>query len=474
MRNRRIAVFSLVFVLFAIFPASINAKAGMPVAGIKEKASMTKRALLEDIDQFVAKIEEAHADPYRVISRDNFLDIVSGIKNYVQACPQDELSFFESFSLLQELAAALQDEHTQINFPFQSLPKSELLFPFKLKVLGEKLFVEENLGNTTIPEFSEILAINKVDARSIWERCLKYLNPPLPHAKVNMFERFSSTILTTLFDMHSPWTVQCRSNETIHTVETEGINAKTLFKMLSESPAYREYSISSNGREIPVLDIPNFAYGRFEDYKQFMDGFFSKHQKEEALIIDLRRNPGGNGDWGYYMLDHLTNTPYAIIDVFDFKVSDIFRTSGYRDKAGDNLAGAKNGEYIPSASKKMRTPQNKGNTFQGKVFLLVSYRTNSAAVVTAAIFKNAKLGLVIGQETAGRIKFNSDPVAVKLPNSGLRVYIPVAIYALPGSDPDRGVIPDIVTDYSLEDLQKHRDKEIEKVKELVTEIYRRG
>ena len=90
--------------------------------------------------------------------------------------------------------------------------------------------------------------------------------------------------------------------------------------------------------------------------------------------------------------------------------------------------------------------------------------------LAAAIFKHSKMGTVIGQETAGRIKFNSDPVAVKLPNSGLRVYIPVAIYALPGDKPAQGVIPDVVTDYSIEDLKKHTDKEIAKTKELLTKM----
>jgi len=339
------------------------------------------------------------------------------------------------------------------------------------KKLGEKMFVEKNLGNTTIPEFSEILEINKVQTRSIWQRCLKYMNPPLPHAKVNMFEKFISTILTTLFDMHPPWVIQYKSGGKVNTVETEGINGEMLFKVLFGFPAYREDSIVFNGKEIPVLDIPSFAYGRYQDYERFIDNFFSKHQKKEALIIDLRRNPGGNGTWGYYMLDYLTDSSYKIINVFDFKVSKIFRTSNYRSKAGNNLVGAKNGDYIPSASNGIRTPQNKRNKFQGRVFLLVSHTTDSAGVVTAAIFKHGKMGTVIGQETAGRIKFNSDPVAVKLPNSGLEVFIPVAIYALPGDNPDRGVIPDIVIDYSIEDLKKHSDKEIEKIKELISKIY---
>jgi hypothetical protein len=467
MRKRRILVISSVFVLSCFFGVSYAGDTGLHFTEANQQASFSKGALLEDIDHLVDKIETAHADPYRSVSRKDFLDIVSRLKQRVRTRPQAELSLIECFYVLQELATALQDEHTAIHFPVESLPQTELFFPFKIRILGERMFVSESLGKTTIPEFSEVLEINGVEIRSIWEKSLKYLNPPLPHAKVNMLERFISTILTTLFDMHSPWVIRHRSGERVDKVEAVGIDGEKLFRALFGSPAYREYSIALSGKEIPVLDIPSFDYGPYEEYEKFIDGFFSRHQKKEALIIDLRRNPGGVGDWGYYMLDHLNDSSYQIIQTFDSKVSDLFRTSDYRGKAGNNLAGAKDGDYIPSAASRMRTPANKGNKFQGRVFLLVSHATDSAGTVTAAIFKHGKMGTVIGQETAGRIKFNSDPVAVKLPNSGLQAYVPVAIYALPGDHPDRGVIPDLIVDYSIEDLKNHTDKEMETVKDLI-------
>jgi len=470
MSKKMVVVFASVLVGSCFLSISFTAYKGMPLTENKEAESIPKKALLEDIDYFVEKIEIAHANPYRLVSREDFMNLVSHLKNYVRGQQQDRLSFMECFYVLQEMAAALQDEHTGIKFPFESLSQTELFFPFKIRVVGEKMFVGKSLGDTTIPEFSELLEINNVQTRSIWKKCLKYLNPPLPHAKVNMFEKYISTILTTLFDMHSPWLVRYRSGASVNSVKAEGVNGEMLFKALFESPAYRGYSTVFKGKEIPILYIPSFAYGRYQDYERFIDNFFSKHQNKKTLVIDLRGNPGGNGTWGYYMLDYLADTPYRIIDVFDFKVSEIFRTSGYRSKAGDRLAGAKNGDYIPSASDRMRTPQNKKNKFPGTAFLLVSHATDSAGVVTAAIFKHSKMGTVIGQETAGRIKFNSDPVTVKLPKSGLEAYIPVAIYALPGNNPDRGVIPDIVIDYSIEDLTKHLDKEMEKVKELIIKI----
>ncbi|NIO20093.1 MAG: hypothetical protein GTN76_04950, partial [Candidatus Aenigmarchaeota archaeon] len=73
--------------------------------------------------------------------------------------------------------------------------------------------------------------------------------------------------------------------------------------------------------------------------------------------------------------------------------------------------------------------------------------TNSAAVVFSAIFKHQKLGTIVGQETGGRETFTSDPIIIEMPNSALRAVIPVAILALPGKNPDRGVLPDIEVEY---------------------------
>ena len=77
------------------------------------------------------------------------------------------------------------------------------------------------------------------------------------------------------------------------------------------------------------------------------------------------------------------------------------------------------------------------------------------------------MGTIIGQETCGKEKFCSDPVKLKLPHTKLEFFIPLAIYTLPGNNPDRGVIPDILTVHSIEDYSNHKDKELDKVRELI-------
>ena len=213
--------------------------------------------------------------------------------------------------------------------------------------------------------------------------------------------------------------------------------------------------------------LANFSYGRTESYRHFVDSFFSKHAESQYLIVDIRENRGGSGYRGYYLLDNFTSSNYQVAKDFVFKVSDTMRKSIYAGKTGNHLSEAKNGEYIEAVNHRMRAPRKTSKKFQGKVFLLVSEKTFSAGVVLAAVFKANGFGIIIGRETDGRERFCSDPVTVKFPNCKLKGSIPVAVYTLPGENPDRGVVPDIVVARTIEDYRLGKDVDMEKVKSLI-------
>ena len=83
------------------------------------------------------------------------------------------------------------------------------------------------------------------------------------------------------------------------------------------------------------------------------------------------------------------------------------------------------------------------------------------------------MGVVIGQETGGRESFTSDPVFIELPNTHLRAKVPVALLTLPGNNPERGVLPDIPVEYSVEDYRQGRDKDLEAVRQYIEAARRR-
>jgi len=191
------------------------------------------------------------------------------------------------------------------------------------------------------------------------------------------------------------------------------------------------------------------------------------------------------------VLDYLTDTPYITWKRFDFKISEPFvKAAEYsRDrkyyKKGipkflwwlprrllgedywlDKVDSADIGEFAIERDS-YHTPDKAKSTYRGKVYLLISNETNSAAVGFAAIFADQKMGTIIGQETGGRTVFTSDCLQIELPHSHVRVWIPVAILALPGEDANRGVLPDVEVEYTEDDHLTGRDRDLEKVRELI-------
>ena len=429
---------------------------------------VSKSGLFEDIDAYRDFVDQIHTDPYRLITPAEFADQVANIKREVQSLQYERLSTVDCFFYMQKLAAGIQDGHTRIRFPLAQLAKNQPVFPLRLKVLNGTFYVVENLGDNEIPAYCALIAINDIPIQTLFKKCLPLFPAALEQDKSFWFEEYFHSLITLYLKIEPPWQVRYKTGPQEGESDLRAISQLEYFRTMQKlGSRYRFYSIDIGGTEVPVLELPNFSYGDADTYKQFVDRFFYKYQESPYLIIDVRQNRGGSGYWGFYLLDYLNEADYRIAEQFKFRVSDKMRNSIYAYKAGDRLKTAKTGDYVHAIGHRMRTPHKKSSKFKGKTFLLISAKTFSAGTVFAAVFKANNMGLVLGQETSGRIQFCSDPITLTLPNSRLKVTIPLAIYTLPGDNPDRGVRPHIRVARTLETYQHNQDPELEKVKELI-------
>jgi len=361
---------------------------------------VSKVELIEDIDIYVNTIDQVHAEPYRLISRENFIGKAQELKQKIRALENARISVPQCALYLMELCALIQDGHTRIDFPFDQLTGTESAFPLKLKIINGNVYVLDNLGNEALPNFCSILEINGVPVETLLEKSSKLYNTSLDHAKRLMFEESFPLLLANYLDIHPPWAVKYEISSQVQVSELQEMTSEAYFKQRSQqSNRYRRYSIAVNDVEVPVLDLPGFSYGEAQDWESFIDTFFQIHKSSRYLVIDLRQNRGGSGYWGFYLLDYLTESAYRIAKKF--------------------------------------------------------------------VFKASKMGVLVGRETSGRVRFGSDPVTMSLPNSKLKGSIPVAIYQLPGNNPDRGVMPDVKVFRSIDDFHSGGDKEMETVQELI-------
>ena len=445
--------FSICFIGCAIFPGPT-----------------TKKELIEDITSYETYINEVHANPFRLITKESFHDKVESTTNEILKKDADTISSLDCYFYLQEISASIQDGHTRIYIPFNLFSNNDNVFPLKLKRINDLIYVIDNNSSETVPVYSSILEINQIPIEKLFKECSQLFPTSLDHVKWSFFEDYFHFLLPKYLKATPPWEIKYKLDSKVRTTEIKAVTLKEFKKtIIPHDNKYRQYQIHIQDEEIPVLRMPGFSYGNAETYKHFIDAFFNKYAESSYMVIDIRENRGGNGYWGFYLLDNFTSSDYQIAKIFEFKVSEMMRNSIYAGKAGNNLFDAKNGDYIEAVNHRIRVPHKTPKKFKGKVFLLISEKTFSAGAVFAAVFKANAFGITIGRETAGRISFGSDPVTVKLSNSRLKGSIPTAIYTLPGGNPDQGVIPDIMVSRTIDDYRLGKDVEMEIIKNLIKE-----
>ncbi|MBN2003749.1 MAG: hypothetical protein JXA21_10365 [Anaerolineae bacterium] len=462
--------------------------------------SVTKPELVEDVDRLVAFTEELHAAPYRVTDRDAFLEKAEAIKSRIQRVGSEEIPVQDAYYDLLELAAFLQDGHTAI-YPLNWEKTVDSMLPLTFTSVEGRIFVKDNYGENDVPERAEIIAVNGVSVEQMRNETMKYVPGTLPDFKQAQFSKLLNLFIQTYYKMPAPWQITSRHNGALVTTTVQGITQEAFVKAATLRPEFMESEIEANGQSLPVLTLafPGFEnISEWDDFKTFVDDFFARNMDKPYLIIDARHHHGGDGDWMVYLLSHLTGSLKGFKE-FSFRVSPLHQQiiqygleSTYYDmkipqflwglpiykwaEQDDPYYWIARGvmETEPGAFYEAQWEDSKpyiadetSARFQGKVFLLTSHETFSAGAYLAGLFWENNLGVIVGRETGGRVSMQSDPMPVFLPNTNLMYLIPVANFVVCSDNPDRGVIPEVAVDLTVEDYTHDRDGDMEQVISLI-------
>jgi len=169
-------------------------------------------------------------------------------------------------------------------------------------------------------------------------------------------------------------------------------------------------------------------------FNRFFQDLFAENYSKEALIIDVRNNGGGNISDD--LIDVLTKKKYAI--------------------TSSRLFGAK----------KVSAP---GNVWDKPVVLLIDENSMSDAEIFPIIFKELKVGKIIGMPTSGyvigtRSKDLMDGSRMRLPSEGW--------YRMNGVNMEgNGALPDIEVRQTFKQILADDDVQLKRaVKELFMEL----
>lgn len=171
---------------------------------------------------------------------------------------------------------------------------------------------------------------------------------------------------------------------------------------------------------------------------------FDEIQNAKAIIFDVRRNGGGNSGEGYRVLATLTDQTIATSQWQTRKYVSAWRAWG--------LTQAPVGETG-------NWPADPARQYRGKVIVLTSAQTYSAAEDFVGAFKGMKRGLILGEATGGS---TGQPLFITLPGGGGARLCSKRDRLADGTEfVGVGIQPDVVVAESVDAFQHDRDNVLE-------------
>jgi C-terminal processing protease CtpA/Prc len=235
---------------------------------------------------------------------------------------------------------------------------------------------------------------------------------------------------------------------------------------------------------LTINDFNNYSskYNYDSVYQKSLYEYKQKGGKN--LVIDVRKNEGGNSSEMFKLVQYLIKQPIEYVELQNtwqaLKIDPDLKPYvdnkkwawvwfNQSEKGYDKTPL---GQYKGKGADKPQIFEPKKDGFEGNVYLLSSPTNSSATYMMVETFKKYKLATVVGQTTGGNQKGVTAGALyfMLLPNSKIEVDVPLigTDLAIAQNLPDAGVEPDIFVKPSIEDVVNGIDTEMEAVKKLIT------
>jgi C-terminal processing protease CtpA/Prc len=457
--------------------------------------------------------EQAQRD-LRLLQR-AFVDLHPGLYRYTTPAQIDEAfrsantevtqgaSRAQMFLLASKLAAMVHCGHTWAGPYNQSQPvKDELLgradkLPFTLRVVQGRFLVT---GSAT-PELragAEILTIETRSPAQIIAALMPYLRADgrSPGSDGKRLSQLDSGGNGGAMDRLFPLLFAPQGGSYTLTVRDALGQPTRSLRVAAMRLAEREaaglknpdssWSLRVEG-DTAWLTLPTFAFwgGRFDARAYLANSFAMLNEKKlPYLVIDVRRNEGGDDALGHALLAHLLReaytvpggrresayerAPYALARHLDTWNFDFFDRTGKVNKGpGRN--------WLMSDSPARRI-EPVATPYAGRVILLVGAENSSAGYLLAREMQRSRVATLLGQPTGGNLRgLNGGELAwLTLPSSGVAVDIPLLAHFAPGDEPDAGIVPEVQVTPRFEDAAAGVDAEVAAARTLIAQWRQQG
>jgi len=398
---------------------------------------------------------------------------------------------------LQRFVALAQHGHARINTPNPAwsahLEAGGRLFPLDLAVHEGEVIVTGAPETAAVRPGDRILAIDAM-ANPIWlERIMRNISAETPALAHSIIERFGVVYFWIEFGDQAYYDITYERDGERRSTRIEAVDFDTW-----RASGGREDAFTLDGREAGMAS-PEIAYlrpgpfynlqARTEEeafdpdavaaFVDFIDESFAGFIEAgaQALVLDLRDNPGGDSSFSDPMIAWFADRPFKYVSQFRLKVSPETTASnqarldarpegqgGVSARYAELFATARNGETVlfdvPAAQPR------EGRRFEGEVYVLVNRFSYSNAVSAAALIQDYGFGVILGEPTRDMATSFGAMETFTLENSGFRVgYAKAHIIRPNGEARLHALTPDIALPAPV--IRGERDLMLEAAVELI-------
>ncbi|HTZ55884.1 MAG TPA: S41 family peptidase [Candidatus Acidoferrum sp.] len=417
-----------------------------------------------DLDAIWSALIDVGTQPFRTSNQTN----VTALYRTTRAGIHTPMTTRAAWLAIAPVLGALNDGHVSLGFP-DPLNNAPRLFPLRFALSPDNQLIVIGDRTNTIEIGSTIDSIDNVTAASYRDTTLAAFGGQtalLHRTRVSMAGAWSATALFGTGPIFSVrWTSPDGTTHQSDLLATPPVRS-------AATSAFQPYTY----RTLKNGSIGYIDYRSCEDLDRFktflIDTFTSiKLNPIRALIIDIRRNGGGDSDLNNALWSYVTTKPFkqfgGIIEKSCTRLKGEYGPDKYKAIYGDEAWDAPNGKIIefgtdPNAD--LIHPGPLALRYSGPVYLLISAQTFSSAMSCALAARDYGLATIVGEETGEPVNSTGEIYTFTTPGIGLRAYLTTKVFLAPKPHPnDQGVVPDIPVTTTPSDIAAGRDPVLDKV-----------
>lgn len=431
--------------------------------GIAPSGRLSREQARFDIDALVYTLSQVHPDIFSVCSQAELFAAV----NEAKASLPDSVTRLELYRRAAPIVAMIGDGHTNLVYPYNDVfTKEHRRLPLSARVRSDKSIVCDRCIDSIIPREAKILSINGIETCKMLDAMMPFEAGEREHFKLSRingdFEALRHMLYPSdTFDItYLPVGAKKTLSVKLPAETFEEIQKRIPAKAGVNPSAPYSFTIDKKN-DVAIMDFRHFE--DIEGMRVFADSMFTTLRNDGIgnLVIDVRRNGGGNSRVGDILLRYISPIPFSQMDRSLIRI-----TPTTQRLRGNNDVPTQFTFYDTDEGRFIKPLTTDEGHYDGNVYLLTSNRTFSSAGSFSWTFKETGAGTVVGEETGGMNVCFGDILGYNLPISDLYCTISYKRFwqfradenDIHGTLPDIAVPADKAMDEVMKLVKKHKRK----------------